>query len=103
MLELAIQSRAAAVEHGNHSAASDWADKDWAPHVSLLYADVEITEQKREEVLQALHEAGIRLGEERGLAGAEGESVDGWDGGRIVLVPTWRDPKEWAIVAEREV
>lgn len=103
LLGLAIQTRAAAVENGKQSAASSWANKDWAPHVSLLYADGGIAEQKREEVLQALHGAGITLGEERDLAGAQGEGVDGWDGGRIVLVPTWRDPKEWAVVAEREV
>lgn len=103
LLEVAIQTRAAAVEHGNQSEASSWANKNWAPHVSLLYADVDITEQKRKEVLLALHKAGIRLGEERGLADADGGGFDGWDGGRIVLVPTWRDPKEWVVVAEREI
>ncbi len=103
LLELAIQTRAAAVEDGNQSAASSWANKDWAPHVSLLYADVEIAEQKREEVLQALHKAGIRLDEERGVAAVESGDFYGWDGGQIVLVPTWRDPKEWVVVAEREV
>ncbi len=103
MLELAIQTRAAAVEYGNHGTASSWANKDWAPHVSLLYADVEVSEQKREEVLRALHEAGIRLSEEGGLVAVERGGFNGWDGGRIVLVPTWRDPEEWVFVAEREV
>lgn len=98
---LAIQVRAAAVENGDVEAAEHWLDEKYAPHVSLLYAEIEINEIQRREVLDDLVEAGIRLETEGLLGGREREGLNGWDGGRIVLVPTWKELKDWTVIAEK--
>ena len=101
--DLAVQARAAAVEDGDEVAATQWFGENYAPHVSLLYADVDIGETKRREVLDDLIQAGIRLETEGLLGGKEREGHNGWDGGRMVLVETWKELKDWAIVAERTI
>lgn len=101
--ELAVQARAAAVEDGDEGAAMEWFGEKYAPHVSLLYADIEIGESKRREVLDDLIQAGVRLETEGLLGGREREGHDGWDGGRMVLVETWKELKDWETVAERTV
>ena len=99
--ELVVQVRAAAVENGDDRAAKEWFGENYAPHVSLLYAEIDITESKRREVLEDLVQAGVRLETEGLLGGREHEGHDGWDGGRVVLVTTWKELKDWAVVAER--
>lgn len=101
--ELAVQARAAAVEGGDDVAAMQWFGENYAPHVSLLYADIDIGESRRREVLDDLIEAGVRLETEGLLGGREREGHDGWDGGQMVLVETWRELKDWTIVAERTI
>ena len=95
--------RSAAVENGNMAAATSWAKKTWAPHVSLMYADIEVTAEKRLEILQAVIEAGIRIGKEHeSLEYRKGE-CSGWKGGRIALVETWKGFRDWKVVASRAV
>lgn len=100
---LAATVRAAAVENGDEAAAKRWVDEMYAPHVSLLYADIEIDETKRRRVLQDVADAGIRLANEGFLGASKVKGYDGWNHGRIVLVPTWKELKDWTIVAERSL
>ena len=101
LLEVAVQIRATAVENGDAAAARRWAEDVYAPHVSLLYADLEITEEKRVEILGDLDRVGIKLKNEGALRGEENEGYDGWAGGKIVLVSTWKKLEDWAVTAER--
>ena len=100
---LAVQVRAAAVESGDEAAAKRWVEETYAPHISLLYADIEIDDSKRRYILQDVGDAGIRLVNEGFLGARKGEGYNGWDGGRVVLVPTWKELKDWTIVAERRL
>ena len=99
--DIASQVRAAAVEDGNATAARRWAIEDYSPHISLLYANVEIGEEKRQEILQILGQAGIGLEAEK--ASPSGKPFEGWRGGRIVLVSTWKELEDWAVLAERQL
>ena len=98
--EIAVQIRAAAVEKGDTAAAERWAKDNYAPHVSLLYGDLEIDEERRVEILKALDQTGLRL-ETEGVLCKENEALNGWSGGRIVLVSTFVDIKDWAVLADR--
>ena len=100
---LAVQVRAAAVENGNPAAAQHWEEKSYLPHVSLLYADIDIQDSKRRKILHDLEKAGIQLMKEGSSGAPEGEGHNGWTGGRIVLVSTWKELKDWSIVAERNL
>lgn len=98
--DIAVQIRAAAVEKGDTAAAERWAKDNYAPHVSLLYGDLEIDEETRVEILKALDQTGLRL-ETEGALRKENEGLNGWSGGRIVLVSTFVDIKDWAVLADR--
>jgi len=100
---LAARVRAVAVEKGNEAAAKRWVEETYAPHVSLLYADIEIDESKRRRVLHDVVDAGIRLANEGFLGPSKAEDYDGWNSGRIVLVHTWKELKDWTVVAERSL
>ena len=97
------QVRSAAVENGDMSAAMIWVKETWAPHVSLMYANIEVTAEKREEILQVVTEAGIRIGKEHGLLKDGKGDYSGWTGGRIALIETWKEPKDWKFVASRAI
>lgn len=99
--DIAAQLRAAAVEDGDAAAAERWAKDDYAPHVSLLYADLDIDEEKRVQILQELDKAGIGLETEGTNREKKQAGYNGWIGGRIVLVPTWKNVKDWSPIAER--
>ena len=103
LLSLTTQVRAAAVEDGKHDVAKRWTADTYAPHVSLLYADIEIDESRRRSVLRDIENAGIRLMNEGFCSASTGKGHSGWEGGRIVLVPTWKELKDWTIVAERSL
>ena len=78
--------RSIAVENGNMAAATSWAKEFWAPHVSLMYADIEVTAEERQEILHAVTEAGIRVGKQQDLLKHGKGEYSGWNGGRIALV-----------------
>ena len=99
LYEIATQIRAAAVANGDAEAAEQWARDVYAPHVSLLYAELSIGEEKRMEVLHELEQAGVKLETEGTFR--EEKGMNGWTGGRIVLVSTWKDLRGWSVVAER--
>ena len=100
---LAVQVRAAAVEDGNEVAAKQWAEESYLPHVSLLYADIEIQDSKRRQIIHDLEKAGIQLMKGGSCGALKDEGYNGWTGGRIVLVSTWKELKDWSIVAERSL
>lgn len=99
---LGTHVRSTAVENGDMTAATSWAKETWAPHVSLMYANIEVTAKKCQEMLQVVREAGVRVGKEHGLEGGESD-YSGWNGGRIALVETWKEPRDWEVVASRAI
>ena len=99
--DVATQMRAAANEGGDALAAERWARDVYAPHVSLLYADLSVHEGTRLAILKSLAEAGIQLEAESGLHEKKQAGFDGWTGGSIILVPTWKDVGDWSPIAER--
>ena len=103
LYDLPTQIRTAAVERGDAAVAEHWAEEVYAPHVSLLYADLGIGEEKRREILHDLDEAEISLGEEGAFQGQENKGHNGWIGGRLLLVSTWKDLEKWAVIAERDL
>lgn len=98
---LAAQLRGVVID--DETSAKQWAEAVYAPHVSLLYADVEIDEATRREILHDVDKAGIQLAGEGFLGAGMGEGTNGWSGGRIVVVPTYKELKDWTIVAETEL
>lgn len=79
------------------AAAISWAKEEWARHVSLMYADIEIPAEKHQELLPVVKEAGIWLGKERLLTGEKST----WN--RIALVEIWKQLKDWNVVASRAI
>lgn len=78
IMELVTHCRALYVTNGDVQKATQWAQEDFTPHVSLVYADetpVDVIHKIEEEVKKA----GIRL------SGLDG-SMSGWEGGRVWLV-----------------
>lgn len=95
--------RSIAVENGDMAAATSWAKETWAPHVSLMYAEIEITAEKRQEIVEVVIWAGIRLGKDNGLLEDGQGHYSGWNGGRIALVETWKELKDWEVIASRVI
>lgn len=100
---LGAHVRSTAVENGDMVAAVSWAKGTWAPHVSLMYADIEVSAEKYKEILQMVIEAGILLGNEHTLFEDGKVGYRGWHGGQIALVETWKDLRDWEIVASRAI
>lgn len=95
--------RSTAVENGNMAAATRWAKETWAPHVSLMYADIEVSAKKRQEILHVITEAGIRFRKEHGLPEDGKCECRGWKQGRIALVETWKELRDWEVIASRTI
>ena len=94
--------RSIAVENGDLAAATSWA-KVWEPHVSLMYADIEIAVEKRQEILQVVIGAGISIEKEHVSIKYGEDDYNGWKGARIALVDTWKKPGNWNIIASRAI
>ena len=94
------QIRSAVVENGDLTAARSWAEDTWVPHVSLMYADIEVTAELHQEIMHMVIESGVRVGEEQRLSERD---VSAWTGGRIALVETWKNLSNWKIVASRAI
>ena len=94
--------RSIAVENGDMAAATSWA-KVWGPHVSLMYADIEITVENRQEVLQVVIEAGIPIKQEDVFIEDGEDNYNGWKGARIALVDTWKELGNWNVIASRVI
>ena len=96
-------TRSIAVENGDVATATSWVKDIWAPHVSLMYADIEVSAEKRQEIMQVVIEAGIRIGKEGVLLEDGKGDCRGWNGGRIALVETWKEPRDWEVIASRAI
>lgn len=77
-----------------------WWRGAFGPHVSLMYGDVPISEEKLREVTAVVQEAGILLSEEEKKGE---ESLCGWEGGVIWLVPSDGPISEWKPLATKEL
>ena len=95
--------RSAAAENGDMAAATNWTKETWTPHVSLMYADIEVTAEKRQEILHVVLEAGIRIGKEQELPKDGNGDYSGWNGGRVALVATWKELRDWEVIALRAI
>ncbi|KAF2796148.1 2, 3 cyclic phosphodiesterase [Melanomma pulvis-pyrius CBS 109.77] len=95
MEELARVARTAVDGGGEKDgAAKMWVEKQYRPHLSLLYHEcAKIDAEGMEEIWKLVREAGLSLD-------GEGE-LGGWVGGRVVLVPTSEPIDQWAVLAER--
>ena len=68
-----------------------------------MYADIEVTAKKHEEILQMVIEAGILIEQEHTLLEDGKGGYCGWQGGQIALVETWKELKDWEIIASRAI
>jgi Cyclic phosphodiesterase-like protein len=101
LVDLAIQLRAKAVGGGSREAAENWVKTTWAPHVSLLYADTDIGEEKRLEVMKTVIENGIRI--EVDGEGPMEPACAQWEGGKLVWVDTRGEIGGWRILGKRDL
>ncbi|KAL9032155.1 MAG: hypothetical protein Q9214_008087, partial [Letrouitia sp. 1 TL-2023] len=102
---LATQVRSIVVNNVDKEAAQRWVAQEWVPHLSLLYADTDISEVKKEEVLRKLNESGVLMesdGRETGVE-MEGKGYTGWEGGRILWMDTRGEIAGWEVLAERDI
>lgn len=64
-------------------------------------ADIEVSQEQKAKVAQDLMDAGIEWRESESGSNSGEERLDGWEGGRVWLVPTSKEISEWEPVAER--
>ncbi|KAK4643164.1 hypothetical protein QC761_403970 [Podospora bellae-mahoneyi] len=81
----------------------EWWRKQFGPHVSLMYGDVPITEEKMREVSRIIVDAGVALPDDGQAASGERGMYDGWDGGMVWLVPSDGPIQEWKPIAVIEL
>ncbi|KAF2833159.1 2',3'-cyclic-nucleotide 3'-phosphodiesterase [Ophiobolus disseminans] len=75
---------------------AEWTHDKYNPHLSLLYHDCpKIDPEGISEVGGFVQQAGITLG--------EGGLMNGWTGGKVVLVQTDKPIDQWTVVAERRL
>ncbi|EWC48932.1 hypothetical protein DRE_00237 [Drechslerella stenobrocha 248] len=122
--DLAVACRAALVPDCDQAAAEEWVEKyttpaesgeaGFIPHLSLVYWDEDIQRSDYDDVRVGVsgdvNDAGVALQEGRKGADIDWEEVavgnmDGWSGGKLVLVDTTRPVEAWktSILAEREL
>jgi 2',3'-cyclic-nucleotide 3'-phosphodiesterase len=66
---------------------------EWDPHVSLVYSDMEITEDILQTCKEIVLDTGVCFG------GDDPGRVTGWKSGSVWLVPTFLKVKDWRPVA----
>ncbi|KAF1996837.1 2',3'-cyclic-nucleotide 3'-phosphodiesteras-like protein [Amniculicola lignicola CBS 123094] len=82
--------------YGSVEEAKGWVEESYRPHLSLLYHDIpQVSQEDIADISKILDDVGV------GLKG-EGE-LGGWQGGKVVLVPTDKAIKDWNPIAEREL
>ncbi|KAK4199324.1 putative cyclic phosphodiesterase [Triangularia verruculosa] len=81
----------------------EWWRKESGPHVSLMYGDVPITEEKMREIGQVVASAGVTLPEDEQITKEERKGHDGWEGGVVWLVPSDGPIEDWKPIAVREL
>jgi 2',3'-cyclic-nucleotide 3'-phosphodiesterase len=96
LCELAAACRREVKGFDEEEKAQGWVKEKYAPHASLLYHDCAPI---KADGLALVEEWAKEVGVE--LAG-QGES-EGWNGGRVLIVPTQRPIEEWVPLAERNI
>jgi 2',3'-cyclic-nucleotide 3'-phosphodiesterase len=95
MSELGMVARRTVGGFEDEDRARKWVNEEYMPHLSLLYSGGTVSEAELKEVEGLVRETGINLD-------GEGE-LGGWTGGRVVLVPTYSEIKDWVPVAEKNL
>ncbi|KAK3381891.1 2',3'-cyclic-nucleotide 3'-phosphodiesterase [Podospora didyma] len=112
--QLAVLARAHGVYAGDEKKAREWLgewERRCGPHVSLVYGSMPMDEDKQQEVVRIVTEAGITLSEEKRDRvqkeeedeEANDESWNGWDGGVLWLVQTDEPTAEWTPIVTRQL
>ncbi|KAI5251304.1 2, 3 cyclic phosphodiesterase [Aureobasidium subglaciale] len=97
LLKLASACRASAVEGGDKVKAGTWAQNDYLPHLSLMYAD--LPKSDVEKLVFTVQEDCRKAGR-----GVEADSDGGVaKGGCIVLVDTSKSIDQWIPIATRDL
>ncbi|KAH0615148.1 uncharacterized protein H6S33_000784 [Morchella sextelata] len=82
--------------------AEKWAREKFTPHVSLVYSNLwPVPEDVSKAIENDVLSAGVGLS---GVSGSNSEpDMNGWKGGKLVLVPTGKPLDEWIVLAERNL
>ncbi|KAL5116549.1 2',3'-cyclic nucleotide 3'-phosphodiesterase [Pleosporales sp. CAS-2024a] len=92
--QLAEECRRKVDGFGDEGTATAWAAEVYNPHLSLLYHDCpQVHSDGLAEVDKLVQDARVNLD-------GQGEAC-GWNGGRVVLVPTDQPIEQWRPIAER--
>lgn len=95
LLQLAEEARITFNGLGKED-AKHTVEKDYDPHLSLLYSDVDIDNRLK----AAVEDKITKQAEQFGFGSWEGKS---WEGGQVVLVKTEGAVEQWKILASTEI
>ncbi|OCL03151.1 2',3'-cyclic-nucleotide 3'-phosphodiesteras-like protein [Glonium stellatum] len=92
---LATVARSVVEGYAAEEQSKKWVEEIFGPHLSLLYADVEVSEESGKEMETVVRETGVS---------PEGVGELGsWVGGSVVLVPTDMKIEDWNPIAARNL
>ncbi|KAF1944487.1 2, 3 cyclic phosphodiesterase [Clathrospora elynae] len=91
---LARRCRQQVAGFGEEEKAQVWVEDKYMPHLSLLYHDCPPVDAKGLVEVE-------QLGDELGVSIEGKGDLDGWVGGRVILVPTDRSIDQWTPIVER--
>jgi 2',3'-cyclic-nucleotide 3'-phosphodiesterase len=93
--KLAMVCRRKVEGYEEERTASRWGDREYNPHLSLLYHDCpQLDAEGLRQTEAFVQKAGVTFGE---------GDLGGWFGGRVVLVPTHKPVDQWVPLVERSV
>lgn len=101
LIDPTIQLRAIVVEGGNVKAAEEWTRTTWMPHVSLLYANKNVTEDERLQAMKLINENGVHFDGDKDEL--KDPACAQWKGGRILWVDTRGEITSWRVLGERDL
>ncbi|KAF1956082.1 2',3'-cyclic-nucleotide 3'-phosphodiesteras-like protein [Byssothecium circinans] len=94
--EMAMRARREVEGFGEEGRAERWVEEDFGPHLSLLYHDIPRVEGEELKLVgRWVEDVAEKMEQEGGFWG--------WKGGRVVLVPTDREIKDWVPIAQRDL
>jgi 2',3'-cyclic-nucleotide 3'-phosphodiesterase len=93
--KLAVVCRRKVEGYGDEKTTMDWGNKEYNPHLSLLYHDCPQVDAEGLRQTEALvRQSGVTFGE---------GDLGGWVGGRVVLVPTDKPVDQWDPLVQRSL
>ncbi|KAL2266001.1 hypothetical protein VTJ83DRAFT_5353 [Remersonia thermophila] len=72
-----------------------WWEEAYGPHLSLMYGDQPISGETLKKVAEMVREAGVRPAKDV-VQDESQHDGEGWEGGEIWLVPTYKPISEWS-------